>query len=271
LKQVNQKAEMIWRSVIGVAFIVSVAIFSCSETPAKVDCTLSNLTLEVVGIKYADCGLSNGQITVEATGGNNPYRFTLDQGQAQPSPIFLDVRPGFHSVQVVDADGCSASASTFMGSKEPFPVNTATTPSGCGGSAGTISVFPLGGVPPYKYQLGENNDNYQVSNVWENLRSGTHSIWVEDVNKCFFGVYVFVPSGISYSESVKPIIENSCAVTSCHDGAQEPDLRTFANIKSNASKIKSMVVNRTMPPISQLSSEAIQLIACWVDDGAPNN
>jgi hypothetical protein len=261
---------MIWRLTILTLFI-ALSVFSCSETPEKIDCSLSDIALEVTGIKYADCGLSNGQLTVEATGGNDPYRYTLDQGPAQPSPIFTNVIPGFHSVKVEDADGCSSTVNTFMGSKEPFPVNTTTTPSGCGGSEGTISVFPLGGVPPYKYQLGENNDNYQLSNVWENLRSGTHSIWVEDVNKCFFGVYVFVPTGISYAESVKPIIENSCAVASCHDGTQEPDFRIFANIRSNASKIKSMVVNRTMPPVDQLSAEAIQSIACWVDDGAPNN
>lgn len=250
-------------------FILSV---SCSDSEeVKVDCSISDLSIRVVKITYADCGLSNGQITVEANGGNPVYRFSLDNGTAQSSGVFENVIPGFREISVTDNDGCKKTVKTFMSSKDPFQVVTYTTPSGCKLSNGTITVVPLGGVPPYKYQLGENNDNYQASNVWGNLAAGRHSIWVEDANRCFFGVYVQVSSGVSFSETIKPIIDNNCAVGGCHDGTQSPDLTTFNGIKANATAIKAVTTDKSMPLNNSLSPDQINQIACWVDDGALNN
>ncbi len=245
---------------------------SCSEeTVEKVDCTKSDLAIGITKTKYADCGLSNGEITVEAAGGKAPYRYSIDGGNLQSSAIFVDVVGGLHVMAVLDANNCTVSVNTFMGNKEPFAVNSTATPSGCGDDKGTITVTPLGGKPPYKYQLGENNDNYQLTNTWQGLKSGRYSIWVDDSNNCFFGIFVTVPSGISYSASIAPIIETKCAISTCHNGSQVPDFRAFATVKANADKIKSKVLDLTMPPGNPLSFEEIQAISCWADDGAPNN
>ena len=262
---------VLWVKSLVVPVALTFCMSSCSDPAEPVDCATSNLKLDVASIRYADCGIDNGEITVEVTGGSAPFTYVLDQNPQQSSNIFVDVKPGYRSITVKDGNGCVRSVNTFMGSKEPFPVNTSTTPSGCGGTNGSISVFPLGGIPPYKYQLGENNDNYQSSNTWENLRSGMHSIWVEDANTCFFGVYVYVPSGVSYATTVAPIIEAKCATAACHGGTQSPDFRTFTTIRANASKIKTVISNRSMPPDNSITGNEIDLIICWVDDGAPNN
>ena len=251
---------------------LSVILYCCSDPEEEVvDCSISDLSLEVVGIVYSDCGFDNGKITVEASGGIEPYRYKLDNGELQNTPIFINVQAGFRDVTVIDKGKCSVTIKTFMSSKDPFDVVTYTTPSGCKQENGTITVVPLGGIPPYKYQLGENNDNYQSTNVWSGLRSGQHSIWVEDANKCFFGVYIQIPTGVSYATSVSPIIETKCATASCHGGAIPPDFRTFSIIKANATKIKNLTATKAMPPGNPLTPEEINLIECWVNDGAFNN
>jgi SprB repeat len=264
-----------WALVRVVLFILlplSAMLGSCSDDSVdQVNCAESDLAVEIAKLKYADCGRSNGEITVQASGGKAPYRYAIDQGILQSSAVFIDVRPGIHVFSVTDTNDCTNTVETFMANKEPFPVNSTVTPSGCNENQGSITVTPLGGVPPYKYQLGENNDNYQLTGTWQGLRSGKHSIWVEDVYKCFFGFDVFVPSGISYKGSVASIIESKCATASCHGGTQVPDFRTFSVIKANASKIKSATANLSMPPGDPLTSSEIQSISCWVDDGALNN
>lgn len=76
---------------------------------------------------------------------------------------------------------------------------------------------------------------------------------------------------ISFSEDISPIIQSNCAIPGCHAGVQSPDLRNFNNIQSNASKIKRLTKNRTMPLTGSLTQQQIDNIACWVDSGAPDN
>ena len=73
----------------------------------------------------------------------------------------------------------------------------------------------------------------------------------------------------SFADDVNPIIESKCL--SCHSGTQFPDLRTYQGVSSNAGIVKTQVVNRTMPIGGTLTNAEIELISCWVDNGAPNN
>ncbi|MBW1296482.1 c-type cytochrome [Aquimarina litoralis] len=74
---------------------------------------------------------------------------------------------------------------------------------------------------------------------------------------------------VSFTVDIQPIIQNNCL--SCHGGNQSPDLRTFENIRNNASRVRTQVVNRTMPIGGTLSSNEIERIRCWIDNGALNN
>jgi len=74
---------------------------------------------------------------------------------------------------------------------------------------------------------------------------------------------------ISYETIIKPIIEKNCL--ECHSGSQSPNLSAYAGVATNANRIRFQVVNRFMPQIGSLTTEEIEFIRCWVDNGALNN
>lgn len=90
-----------------------------------------------------------------------------------------------------------------------------------------------------------------------------------------FGEKGCPPEGTSFSQVIQPIINSNCAVSGCHvNGQQQPALETYAQISSNASKIKTRTSNGTMPPSTSglvLNQDEIDAISCWEDDGAPEN
>ena len=74
---------------------------------------------------------------------------------------------------------------------------------------------------------------------------------------------------ISFVQDVEPIINGRCL--ECHSGTQFPDLRTFSGITDNALIIRQQVVSGAMPIGSTLPEEQIDLISCWIDNGALDN
>ncbi len=74
---------------------------------------------------------------------------------------------------------------------------------------------------------------------------------------------------ISFTADVKPVIDTNCI--RCHGGNQAPDLRTFEGINANAARVRTQVVSRRMPLGGSLTNEEIELIRCWIDNGALNN
>jgi hypothetical protein len=83
-------------------------------------------------------------------------------------------------------------------------------------------------------------------------------------------------SGVTsrFAAEVAPIISSSCAVTGCHasgSGNGPGELLTYNQIFNARSSIRFAVVNRIMPKNTSLTDAQINLIACWIDGGAPNN
>ena len=56
----------------------------------------------------ADYGDDNGLIVVLAAGGTPWYRFSLDGGDLQYSPVFMDLAAGQYKIEVIDVNGCIA-------------------------------------------------------------------------------------------------------------------------------------------------------------------
>lgn len=81
---------------------------------------------------------------------------------------------------------------------------------------------------------------------------------------------------VSYTNHVGPIINSSCATTNCHvSGGSGPG--DFTNFNELEAKINDgsfenrVIVQKTMPPNSELSDCDLQTIQAWLDAGALNN
>ncbi len=83
------------------------------------------------------------------------------------------------------------------------------------------------------------------------------------------------PGGVSFSKTIQPLINTNCAVSGCHVGGQQfPPLQTYDQIYEVRNRVKAQTSDGVMPPESSgnsLTPNEIDLIACWVDAGAPEN
>lgn len=81
---------------------------------------------------------------------------------------------------------------------------------------------------------------------------------------------------ITFGKHASVIIASKCAVSGCHNGAnQDPALLSYQDISSYASRIKTRINDsgNPMPPVgsSPLTSCEIAKLNAWVNAGAPNN
>jgi len=84
----------------------------------------------------------------------------------------------------------------------------------------------------------------------------------------------------SYMNDIKPIIDATCALAGCHEANfLQGDFSAYEGLKDKATDgtlNNRAVVSKDMPPEgtngpAELTETQIQLIHCWIQDGAPNN
>lgn len=257
-------------------FLAAVAflLVSCggdTENPEP-DCNQTDLAVSVESTTNDQCGQGVGEIVVAASGGEGDYEFSIDGSTFQVSGTFTGVTSGDYTISVRDAADCSKTTTTSVAdSDSDISLEVASTNSDCGSSSGSITAEASGGEGALQYQLDDGS--FGMSGTFGGVASGVHSVTVKDESGCETTEEVLVRSGISFANNISSIIETNCAVASCHAGTQAPDFREFSNIKANASTIKLRTGNGQMPPAGRedLTTDEIQAIACWVDDGALDN
>lgn len=151
-------------------------------------------------------GDDNGMITVNPTGGNPPYTYSLNGSAFQPANTFK-VSAGSYSVRVLDSKNCGALYSNITVAAPPVLSATVsgTTNATCeGGANGSITITAAGGSGNYQYSSG--GGVFQSSNVL-NVIAGIYTVTVKDVNGCLFtipGVTVGLTNNLSFTPVADP-------------------------------------------------------------------
>jgi hypothetical protein len=268
--------RLIKTSVTLLTLPVIVMLVSCSsnDEPTRVDCTTVNLNLSVTGTTNPNsCAVNNGSITVSATGGEAPYTFALNNSTSfQSSSTFSNLGSGIFIVTVKDRNGCTQSITNVVLSAPDAPeasVESTQADSECTSDTGILTVNAAGGTGVLSYS--RNGTTFQASNIFANLRAGNYVITVKDESGCTTSVNAQVANqtGVSYDLNVKALFQNECSGNGCHPS--QGDLFTYSSAKNLASAIKSRTQSGNMPPNGTLSQAEKDLIACWVDHGAPEN
>ncbi|MCU0420980.1 MAG: SprB repeat-containing protein [Cyclobacteriaceae bacterium] len=251
-----------------------------NDSAERVSCATAGLTLSVSAVINAtSCKAVDGSITVRASGGTGPYDFNLNGGVFQTNPRFDDVGPGTYAIKVKDLNGCEASIEATVAAPNSdlsAQASAVVADNLCVADNGSLQLAATGGAAPYQFKLP--GGVFSDATTYNNLKHGTYAVIVKDANECQVTVSLTVPrgnTGISYQTEIKPIFEATCIrFSGCHGPGTGPrDWTNFANVKREATLIKTRTGNRSMPisPAPSLTQQQIDVIACWVDDGANEN
>lgn len=127
----------------------------------------------------------DGRITVAASGGTPPYRYSEDAGNTwQNAPTFTQLAQGDHEIAVKDQSGCVATTIVEITAPLALNVSTQTSDITCnGGTNGRIVIQAQGGTSPYKYS---NNQGltWQQKPDFSGISAGVYHLVVKDRNGC---------------------------------------------------------------------------------------
>jgi gliding motility-associated-like protein len=165
---------------------------SCISTKT-ISITNATLTASLTIVATQCTGPPTGSITVTPQNGTAPYMYSLNGSPFQTSNSFTSLPAGNYTIVVKDALGCSYTKGEIIGKDGPVFTVDIVKPI-CGGSpTGTVTVNATG-TPPFSYAI--NTGAPQTSNVFTNVTTGTHTIFVYDATSCSSALNITVTSDI---------------------------------------------------------------------------
>jgi gliding motility-associated-like protein len=165
-------------------------------------------TLNITNATIPSCGLSNGSITVSATGGVPGYQYSIDGGTTyQASGNFTGLPSGTYNVLVLDNNGCTGGVTIPLNEPNAVQVSIVNqTDATCFGfNDGTIQVSVNGGSGPYNFTINGASNGTNVN--FNNLTAGEYTIIVTDGQGCTNQIVTnifepeLIPATISYPSS----------------------------------------------------------------------
>ncbi len=93
---------------------------SCTNEVSVTIANLDGVNASISAVTDSDCDNPDGTITIEATGGVEPYEYKLDDNSFQGNSNFSALGPGQYTVTVKDASGCEVSLQAEIKSEVVF-------------------------------------------------------------------------------------------------------------------------------------------------------
>jgi gliding motility-associated-like protein len=191
-------------------------------------------------------GGNNGQASVNASGGTGPYVYSWNSSPSQSAATATSLPAGNYVVNVIDANGCAASASVTITQPPVLTGNTSVTSVTCnGGTNGSAQVIIAGGTPPYATSW--NTTPVQYGNNAVNLIAGNYTASIIDGNGCL----VTSQASITQPSPLAAAIASSQNV-SCNGGSNG-----FAAVNVNGGTAPYNYSWNTNPPQTNASATNI--------------
>lgn len=122
-------------------------------------------------------GEGDGQATLNPFGGVPPYSYVWNTGAT--TATITDLVNGVYAYTITDAVGCQASGDFAINTPWPIIPRLETSDGPCEG-AGSASLDPFEGTPPYTYEWSTGETTQSI----DGLSEGTYSYTVTDANGC---------------------------------------------------------------------------------------
>ncbi|PYK43005.1 MAG: hypothetical protein DME53_13670 [Verrucomicrobia bacterium] len=147
-------------------------------------------------------GSSTGSVTVAGSGGTAPYTYSIDGINFGNSGTFSNLAAGSYTITVKDANGCTTTQPvTIIQPASGLTASALATNPACSTGTGSITVTASGGTGALSYSI--DGTNFQASNVFSGLASGSYTITVKDANGCTTttDAIVTIPTAVTASSS----------------------------------------------------------------------
>lgn len=127
-------------------------------------------------------GGSDGQITINASGGTSPLIYKKNT-VTQASNVFSGLTIGSYFVQVFDANNCRIDSNLVIAQYPQINISLTKTNINCyGASTGAINVLANGGKGGFTYSI--NSAAYVASSTFSGLPAGYYTLKAKDANNC---------------------------------------------------------------------------------------
>ena len=137
------------------------------------------------------CHGDKGTIYLAANDADPQYSFSLSQGATLVNSVgptvdnthtFQNLNPGTYTATITSENGCTYTDNITITEPPILTVTAAiTSPLTC--SDGEITIYPVGGTPPYYYYINSTTD-FQTIPEYVVTTAGTYDITVIDSNNC---------------------------------------------------------------------------------------
>ncbi|NNC94468.1 MAG: T9SS type B sorting domain-containing protein [Chitinophagales bacterium] len=132
---------------------------------------------------------SDGMITIAASGGTDPYIYSIDNGNNyQVDSFYNGLSSGGYQILVLDSNGCSSSDTAFVSEPSEFIITALPSAVSCFSySDGSVEIVATGGTPPFiAYSISDDGINFtsQNNNIFSSLPSGNYVAVASDGNGC---------------------------------------------------------------------------------------
>lgn len=177
---------------------------NCSESKSITVDKKGSLSATISGIDEK-CGLRNGSVTIDATGG---ITYSWNTTPVQTTQTAVDLPAGTYTGIVEDAKGCAATASITIKNITTIAVDVSGTPALCKSATGTATVKPTAGQAPFTFLW--NTVPAQTTQTASNLAPGKYTCEVKDNTGCRINMEVEIKAIIKDLTATTKAVESIC-------------------------------------------------------------
>jgi hypothetical protein len=179
---------------------------SCVDSVTGLVVAQPPLFTRTVNVTHISCfGLSNGAISFTGSaGGTGPHSFSLDGGSYLSTPNWGSLAVGVHTIVTRDSLGCTDTTLVTVNQPDPLVIDSVRVQHlSCFGSGdGLIDLLPIGGTPPYSYQI--NASVFGSLSAFGGLNANSYLMTVRDANGCLADTTIVVTQPSAINASLTP-------------------------------------------------------------------
>lgn len=177
---------------------------------SEVNFTIQGSSSPLIALKEkkdANCGQSNGAISVNVSQGIAPYTYQWVTGST--TNAISNVKAGSYELTVRDAVGCTAQSTLLVSDLEGAKLSVSSIQGAtCGLANGSATVVGTGGSGLYTYKWSNN----QTSPTATGLAAGVYTVEVTDSDACKAQQTITIPGTTAPTLVLNKIVNATCGL-----------------------------------------------------------